>query len=339
MKPQKVEITYKSIVFFVLFILSLVLLWQIRSLLALLFMCFLFMEILNPLVQKFENHKIPRPLAIILIYILILLISSFAVASIAPVFIEQTSALINSLPRFLNDFELFGLNAVDISSQFRIIENLPSSIAKAIISIFNNLLSIFVVSVITFYLLIERTRLDKHSYVLLGEKGKDIILEVIEKTEVRLGHWFNAQIFLMFIIGLMSYLGFLLLGLPYAVPLAILAGFLELIPNIGPTVSTIAASAIGLTVSPLTALLAVVWGIIVQQSENNIIVPRIMKSSVGLNPLVTIIVLATGAKLAGVLGAVIAIPTYLIFESIVKTLVQEKNKTKSFKETVKPNSV
>ncbi len=328
MKPQKVELSYKSIVFAALFVLALVILWQIRSILALFFICFIFAEILNPSVSRLEKRKIPRPVAIIIFYILMFSVASFAVASIVPVFVEQTAGLINALPTILDDFQVFGFTAVDISSQLRIIENLPSNIARTIISIFSNLFSIFVIFVITFYLLIERTKFDKYNYTLLGNRGKKILLELFERTEDRLGHWFNAQIFLMIIIGVLSYLGFLLLGLPYAVPLAILAGFLELIPNIGPTISGIGAGIIGLTVSPLAGLLAITWGIVVQQIENNIIVPKVMRSTVGLNPLVTIMVLATGAKLAGVLGAVLAIPTYLTIESVVTTLAEERNKTK-----------
>jgi len=116
----------------------------------------------------------------------------------------------------------------------------------------------------------------------------------------------------------------LLLGLNYALPLALIAGLLEIVPNIGPTVSTVLAAVVALTISPLTALLTVAWGIFVQQLENNLIVPKIMKHTVGLNPLVTIFFLLVGAKLAGVAGAILAIPVFLTIDAVLRVLLPQR---------------
>jgi len=115
----------------------------------------------------------------------------------------------------------------------------------------------------------------------------------------------------------------LIIGVNYALPLAIIAGLLEMVPNIGPTIASILAGLFGLTISPLIGLLAVLWGIIVQQLENNFIVPKIMKETVGINPLITILLIASGAKLGGIIGAVIAVPLYLTAETIFKTLTKK----------------
>ena len=98
-----------------------------------------------------------------------------------------------------------------------------------------------------------------------------------------------------------------------------------MIPNIGPTIASILAGLVGLIVSPLTALLAVVWGIIVQQLENNFIVPKIMKEATGINPLITILLIASGARLGGVVGAIIALPLYITVETIYRALNTDKN--------------
>jgi len=128
----------------------------------------------------------------------------------------------------------------------------------------------------------------------------------------------------MLIIGILSYIGYLIIGLDYALPLAIIAGLLELVPNIGPTIASLVAGIFGLTISPLTAVLAVIWGIVVQQLENNFIVPKIMKETVGINPLVTIILITAGAKLGGIAGAVIAVPLYIMIDTVFKTLSEAK---------------
>jgi len=330
MKAKKIEISHKTIIFTVIFLLSLALLWQIRALVILLFVSFIFMESLHPAVRRLERFKIPRPIAILFLYLIILALISFAVAGIVPIFVEQSAALIESLPETLQSIKIFGNSAIDLSSQFKILENIPSNIAKTAVNVVTNIASGFVVFFLTFYLLLEKKNFPKHGLNFFGEKGRDKFLEIVDLLESRLGHWVTAEFFLMTIIGVLSYLGYLILGLEYAVPLAIFAGLLEIVPAIGPTVATIVAAIVGFSISPLIGILTIVWGIIIQQLENNIIVPKIMKRQVGFNPLITILLIATGAKLAGIIGAILAVPVYLTAESIFKVL--SKKTTKEVKE-------
>jgi len=282
------------------------------------------MEGLNPAVLWLQKIKIPRFLAILIIYAIIVAAISFSFAGIIPTLIEQSTSLIRTLPGAIQNINLWGMNPVDFSSQLKILENLPSNIASMALSIFSNLISIFVFFVITFYLLLERKNFDKYLIDIFGQKSIKAV-EVINQLEKRLGHWVNAQLLLMLIIGILSYIGYLIIGVNYALPLAIIAGLLEMVPNIGPTIASILAGLFGLTISPVIGVLAVIWGIIVQQLENNFIVPKIMKETIGINPLITILLIAAGAKLGGVIGAVIAIPVYLTVETIYKTLTQTKN--------------
>src|SRR3989339_910373 len=264
MKPQKIEISYKTIVFAVLFLISLVLIWQLRGIFLLLFLCFIFMQALNPTVSRLEKLKIPRFVGILLIYFLILIGISFAAAGIIPALVEQTTSLIETLPNTISNINLWGIKPIDISSQFKLLENLPSNIATTLFSIFSNIVSVFVFFVLTFYLLIERKNLDKYAVSIFGQKNQDKVILIMNELEKRLGNWVNAQLFLMLTIGVLSYIGYLVIGLNYVVPLAIIAGLLEIVTNIGPTIATVIAAFVGLTVSPLTALMAIAWGIIVQ---------------------------------------------------------------------------
>lgn len=326
MKPQRIEISYKTVIFITAFLGLLALLWQIRAILMLFFVCFIFMEAINPTIIKLERFKIPRPLGILMIYVLILSVISFAIAGVVPIFIEQTNGLVKSLPQVFNNIEVFGLrpDMVDWTSQIKLLENLPADIAKTAISLFSNVLSGFVILVVTFYMLLERKELHQHSFKFFGHDGRDKTVKILETLENRLGRWVNAELMLMTTIGVMSYIGYTLIGLNYTVPLAIIAGLLEAVPNIGPTVATVLAAIVGLTISPLHALLAVILGILIQQLENNFIVPKIMKETVGLNPLVTILLIAVGAKLGSVAGAVLAVPVFLTIEVILKILVFSK---------------
>ena len=324
MKNQKIEISYKNIIFTVLFLLGLFVLWQVRTLIVLLFISFVLMEALNPAVTRLEKRKIPRPFGIFILYIIILSVISFVVAGIVPILTEQTTGLIQTLPQALKNIKIFGSDAIDLSSQFKILENVPSGITKIAISVVSNVFSSFAILFLTFYLLLEKKNFPKYGQDVFGERGKEKMITIIEQLEERLGSWVNAQFFLMTIIGILSYIGYSILGLRYAVPLAIFAGLLEAVPVIGPVVTTALAALVGFTISPLTGVLAIAVGTIIQQLENNIIVPRIMKKSVGFNPLVTILLIASGAKLGGVVGAILALPLFLTLQTIFKVLIEKK---------------
>ena len=321
---KKVEISYKTIIFIALFLLGVTILWQIRALLVILFISFVFMEALNPAVTRLEKFRIPRPLGILILYVLIITTISFVVAGITPILIEQTTGLVKTLPETIKNIKIFGANAIDISSQFKILENIPGELAKTIISVVSNVLSGFVVLFITFYLLLEKKNFSKYSLDIFGEKGKDKFISIVETLETRVGSWVIAEFFLMTIIGSLSYIAYISLGLKYAVPLAIFAGLLEAIPAIGPAVATIIAALVGFTVSPLIGFLTIGVGIVIQQLENNLIVPRVMKKTIGFNPLVTILLIAAGARLAGIGGALLALPVYLTLETIIKVLISKK---------------
>ncbi len=321
--PQKIEISHRTIIFATLFILGLWLLWQIRDILLLLFVSVTFMSALNPLVSRLERFRFPRWLSILFIYILLILGLSFLVSGIIPPLVSQSKNLVNDLPTHLSKLNTLGITPQIISSQFKVLENLPGEILRLAVSFFSNILVITIIFVITFYLLLEHKNAARYSFFLFGEKSNQKALQVLELLENRLGSWVGAQFLLMFIVGLLSYFGYLALGLEYALPLALAAGLLEVIPNIGPTITALLATLAGLTVSPLIALAALAWGLVVQQLENNLIVPKIMKEAVGINPLVTILSLAIGFKLAGIPGALLAIPFYLTLEVILTALFTE----------------
>lgn len=326
MRPVRVEISWKTIIFTTCFFIGLALLWQLRSLILTVFVCFVFMEALNPTIVKLERLRLPRPLAIFLIYAMVIILISFAVAGIVPIIIEQTTSLITTLPNTLNSINFYGIKASDLYSQFRILDTLPGEIAKTTVSIFSNFLSAIVLLVVTFYLLLERKNFPKYGRKLLGEDRNAIFVYIIEQLEDRLGRWVSAEIILMSIIGLLSYFGYVLLNLRYALILALLAGLLEIIPNIGPVITAVLTAMVALTISPVTALLTIGWGILVHQLENNFITPKIMKETTGINPLITILAITAGAQLSGIIGAILAVPVFITIEVIFKTLMETRQR-------------
>ena len=164
----------------------------------------------------------------------------------------------------------------------------------------------------TFYLLLERKHLNNYlSTIWEGDKSVHIS-KTVNEIERRLGSWVRGELILMLAVGALTYIGLSILGVEIALPLAILAGILEIVPNIGPTISAVPAVLVALTIHPLTALATVALYFLVQLVENNLLVPKIMQKAVGVNPLVSIVGLMIGFRLAGPAGAVLAIPIIIV---------------------------
>ncbi|PIP88498.1 hypothetical protein COW80_00115 [Candidatus Beckwithbacteria bacterium CG22_combo_CG10-13_8_21_14_all_01_47_9] len=311
---QKIEISQRTIIFTVFFLLGLVFLFQIRYILLFLFIALIFMSALSPLVDRLEKYRIPRGLSTVVLYILIWAFISFSVASLVPPLVEQSARFLNRLPQ---DVERLTQGRFDLSLLQPQLSALPQNLFKIIVGAFNNVVGLFTLTVIVYYLILERKNLHKYLLFLFGNNGREERAEAfINQLEKKLGGWVRGQLLLMLFVGILSYVGLLFLGIDYAVPLAFLAGILEIVPNIGPTLSAVPAILVALGSSPILALAVGALYFAIQQIENNFLVPKVMSKAVGLSPLVVIIALLVGLKLAGIAGAILAIPTVLLLEII-----------------------
>lgn len=314
--PRKIEISYRTIVFTVFFLILLWLLFQIRQILIGLFIAVVLMAAINPVIDRMERFKVPRLLGILLIYVLIFVLFGVIVGGVVPPLIDQTRTLVTRLPEYLEGISvpIFGQRLIDF--QFSQLGSLPTNLVKISFSIFSNLLSGLLILVITLYLLLERKNLNRYLHVLFGGDGEVKAEKLIKEIESQLGGWVRAEMTLMVIIAAMTYVGLRLLGIDFALPLALLAGLLEVFPNFGPALSSIPAILAGLAVSPLMALAVAALYFLIQQIENIFVVPQVMSREAGVNPLVTIVALAVGFSLAGIIGAVLAVPVVLMAKVI-----------------------
>ena len=137
--------------------------------------------------------------------------------------------------------------------------------------------------------------------------------------------WFWGELVLMTVVGVMTFIGLNLIGLKYILPLSIVAGFLEAIPTIGPVISVIPAIFVALGQNYFLLVPTIALYFIIQQLENNLIVPFVMKKAVGLNPIIALIALFVGGKIGGVLGTFLDIPTTLFIETILIEAIQRRN--------------
>lgn len=321
-EPEKsIALSRKTIVFAVLFLVFLYVLKQISGIAILLFISFLLMTAIDPLVTKFEKWKIPRSISALVCLLTILSLFASGVVALIPPVVDQTESFFLKIPTLLGQLGI-QLDQSLISSQ---LGSIPKDIFKVISAAFSNALAVFAILVISFYLTVERKQIFRQFTALFGNKSSEVE-DLLQRVEVALGGWIRGELFLCTIIGVAVYIGLVSLSIPYAIPLAIIGGILEAVPNIGPTVSMIPAAIVGFTISPLHGGAVVLLYFLIQQLENNLIVPLVMKKAIDLNPVVTIVSLMIGLKLGGPVGAILAVPLVVVGRVVLPFLFSQTPK-------------
>lgn len=324
---HSVSISPVTIIFAVFFILGLYFLFQISGVLILLLLAFIIMVALNPVV-KFFNRKagLPKVPSILLAYISLVVLIALFFALFLPPLASEAIQLINTfdLPLVEEQLKDFNFNLQELSSVIGSVGSSFNVILAIINSTFSGVFTVFTLMVMSFYLMLERPKLHKKiSWFTSNKKHLKQAEDFIDSTEDQLGGWVRAQSILMFSIFMIIYISLSLISVPYALPLALIAGLLEIVPNLGPTIAMIPAVIITyLTFGPVMAGIVLLLYIIVQQLENNILVPKVMKVSANVNPLISITAILMGLKVGGVIGALLAIPVYIIARNIYSTFIK-----------------
>lgn len=318
MKPQKIEITSKTIIFSVFFILFLFFLWHIKELLISLIIGFIIAGALSPFVDFFEKKKIPRNIASIFVYLIFIFVFFNLFYLVIPPLILEVIHLIKTLPSLENNFQIAQFFPyLELNSITNNIPNIANNIFGLIKSFFSNFFFIVTTLFFGYYFLADKYFIENILKIFYPDEKAKKISYIVLLSQKKASMWFWAEIFLMTIIGVLTFFGLIIFNIKYALPLAVIAGILEIVPTIGPIISAIPAVIIGLSSSLNLGLIMVGLYIIIQQLENNLIVPVVMKKIVGLHPIITLIALIIGGKFVGVLGAIIAVPTIVFLKTFL----------------------
>lgn len=317
MQPQKIEVSSKTIIFTVGFILLLGVIWLIKDLIFSLFIAFIIAGALRQPVDFLEKKKINRSIASFVIYFVFVFMFFYLFVLIIPPLVGEIIILFKNLPLIVNKVSpVFSTNS-NLSFLSSNIPSLANETINLIKSAFSNVIFVTSTLFFGFYFILEKNIVSK----LLGNFFDDTELNrinlIAERAQKRMSSWFWGEIILMIVVGTMTYIGLNIIGMKYALALAVLAGLLEVVPNLGPITSSIPAILIGFSYSPVLGFYCAILYLIVQQLENNLIVPVIMKKATGLHPIVTLVVMVVGGKLAGIMGVLLAIPLTIFIETIL----------------------
>jgi predicted PurR-regulated permease PerM len=339
MPKQTIDISISAITKTILVLLGLWAIYLVRDVIVLLIVSIIFVSAIEPAVDWLQKKKIPRSASVLGIYFLIIAFLGIVISFIVPPIVDQSKALGENYPvysekvtEFLRGIESFvNKNHIAIDTSQIIgnfgneLSNFSRNIFSTTLGVFSGIISLVVIFSLTFYMSVEEDGIKKFIISVTPTKNREYAKNLTDRIKDKIGNWLIGQLVLMFIVFLFVYIGLGLAGIPYALILAIFAGFMEIIPYVGPIISAIPGVVLGFLISPVMGFLALLVYVLAQQTENHIITPQVMKRAVGLNPITVILVLLIGAKLAGATGAILAIPVATAISLVVKDFMDNWN--------------
>ncbi len=297
---------------------------ELKELLIIIFISYIIMAALFPFSDFLTRKHIPKVLSVLILYLIIITVLVLLIFPLVPFTISQIQLLFNSFPKYIDQVAKIPNLRIDQSSVnnfFKTDINLIGTNALNITgSIFSGIFSVFTVLIISFYLMLEKETLTKQLITLFPKKYQENALTTITQIDSKIGLWLRAQLVFSFAIGVITWGGLAILGLPFALPLGLITGLMEIIPIIGVIISAALAVIVALTISPGLAVSVIVFYLLLQVIKNNIAFPRIMQKAVGLNPIVIILGILIATKFLGIIGALIAIPLITVILIIIKSL-------------------
>lgn len=326
-QKMEIDISIKTIVKVVLvlalFLAAKEIVVELSGILVMTFVSAILVLGISPILDRFEAHKIPRPLAIVILYLLFIGVLTVFFIQLVPIIIRQLAAIAYDLREFFSEplnlpewTNLLGLDAQSISS---LLENNVATIAKnlqsvagstfdVVGSIFSSVVNLIMTLTLLFFMFLEREKLGRSILKLFPSKNQHIIQKRTLAVQSKMAEWFRGQFILMIIVGLFVYIWMSVLhftlGFEYAVTVALLAAFAELLPYVGPFITYLLVGLIGIEISGSAFVIGLLCVGMTQFLEGNFLVPIVMKRAVGISSVVVILALLIGGSLGYAIGGI-----------------------------------
>ncbi|MFY4775414.1 AI-2E family transporter [Metabacillus sp. RGM 3146] len=298
----------------------------------------------KPVVSLLIRFGLNKIAAIFVLFLILLGLGVVLVMSVMPFLIEQAKSLIHSFPEYLKKvthdidsrlhqsifstyYEKLKSENIDLlnsvgSGTSKVASETITSFSKIVTTVTNVAIGLITTPILLFYLLKDGEKLPKAFIKIAPPKFRESIKTVFSNINIALRGYIQGQILVSLTIGILLYIGFLLIGIPYPIVLAAIASVTNVVPYLGPAIAITPAIIIALVTSPLMLLkLLVVWTVI-QLFETKLISPQIMGKSLRIHPVTIIFVLLTSGHLFGVVGVILGIPGYAILRAIVVEFFQ-----------------
>lgn len=338
MEPGKHTITIStgSVVRVLLILAAAYALWQLSTLVLLLLSAIIIASAVEPGVEFFQKRKFPRALAVVSVYAVLLALLGALIWFFIPPMLAEAAALLAVLPQYVSQVQNFNIpflpasqvgpslaeTVVALQNTFA---NTGAGVLQFLSSIFGGAFYFILTIVVSIYFSVQETGVDDFLRIVTPEKHRDYVLSLWRRSHKKIGLWMQGQIILSLIITVILYLGLSLLGVPYALLLAIFAGIMELIPVFGSLIAAVPGVAVALVVGgPTFALIVAGFFLVVNQFQANLIYPLVVQKIVGVAPIIVIIALIAGGQLAGFMGVLLSVPIAAAVQEFVNDLQKRR---------------
>jgi len=338
-----------SVIKTVLVLVACYFLYYIRDIVLIILMAIVLASAVEPGIKWFQKRRVPRVIGALFIYIATaaVMVSSFYFLLLP--LVQESSDLLKTLPEygitvsqvaevdtigsanfFQNFSDGFSLQAV-VATVNETLVNLSSGFFGTVDVIFGGILSFFLIIVISFYLGVQEDGVGQFLRIVTPIDKEAYVIDLWNRSKVKIGLWMQGQLLLAIIVAVLVYLGLTLIGVRNALLLAVLAGVFEIIPLFGAFLAAAPAILIGFLDGGVTlAIIVAGLFLIIQQFESQLIYPLVVKKLVGVPPIVSILALIIGAKIAGFLGIVLSVPIAAVLMELLKDV--ERKKARSMRE-------
>ena len=345
--PQPYQWTFQRVVgatlIFALVALGFWLLYRFYQVFLILFVAIIMGTVIRPVVTWLHRRGLSRTAGVILVYTLLLgLLIGFGLL-LFPLIAEQGATVADAVPAYYSSLReeivqfpnqwirrlgaflpatLSGLSEQQPLQQTG--EEVLDSAGQVLGYLTSAAHTLFIAAallLLAFYWTLDGQRTIRSLLLLIPQNQRESIGELIGAMESKLGFYIVGQSILCLIIGVLALVAYLLIGLPNALVLALVAGLLEAVPMVGPLLGAIPAAVIALSISPAKLVWVIIASLVIQQLENSLLVPRVMRKAVGVNPFVTLLAIFAFSSLFGVAGALMAIPIAAILQLILDRFV------------------
>ena len=316
------------------------LVYRFHHVLFTLFIAIILGTVVRPLLTRLVNKGLSQTVALLLILAAVLVLLAGFIGLLAPMLSAQSDKLAADIPRYYQVIRDWLVNSRNLLVS-RLSESLPSTLggqaetanteadvlksagqALGYLSTISKVLFMAItITALTGHWAVSGQRLAQSMLISLPQASRLKASALVSDIEGKVSGYLGGQGLLCLAIGVLAFAAYALIGLPNAMVLAIIAGLMEAVPMIGPLLGAIPAAVIALTISPNMLIWVVVATVVIQQLENNLLVPRVMKKAVGVNPFVSLLSIATFSALYGIGGALMAIPLAAIIQLVLENFV------------------
>jgi predicted PurR-regulated permease PerM len=339
--PISVTITPKSVITILLFLGLITFLYYVRDLMLIVLTAIVLASSIEPAVRYFMKFRLGRITSVLLVYALVLAVLGGIAFLFLPPIIDDAVNFLATAPKAFESLRLSGslygnvlggeianLSPLQIFDGVRgSLGNVSGSVFSTVNTFFGGLVSFVLIIVFSFYFAVQETGIDDFLRLVTPVEHEQYVVSLWRRSQDKIGKWMQGQLLLGLIVGVLLYLGLVILGVPYALLLAVLAAIFELIPVFGQILAALPAIAVAFGDGGVTAALLVLGlYLIVQQFESNLIYPLVVKKIVGVPPLLVILALLIGAKLAGFLGILLSVPIAAALQEFINDIQKKKDR-------------